>query len=541
MPTQCGAILASAAILLLACQPDAEPPTAAPAAEPEQPQISEAVRKQLKTHLEHLSTRPMLLAAERLGVTKVRGKAIKPGRRKAGGAARRLGDVPVANNPTADENEPSVAGSPRNKKRLVAGYHFFTSTSGVRCQARHSSDGGKTWSAPVTMPQLTAESQCSDPVLAYSPDGSRVFYAYMNLKFEPTVDFDIIVSYSTDNGASWTGPFIALNGVPDVFLYDKPWITTPDDVSRYVYVTSTRFDASGACSIEFTRSTNGGTAYAAPTTLEAAPPICGEGTSTLVQGSRPAGGKHGNVLVGWYHSGSDGWLTGSFNIRVRHSDDFGATFGPIVTAGNDAAEVPFWLGPFLCYERWWGSMFPDVELDPHGGGHIAYTHDPAPGFSTAEDGDVRYATSARAPYTSWSGPVTVNDDHTVSAQGYVALDVKSEGSGPSGKPHAIWMDHRLPPEGAVASECPFGFDVENIEYDIFYSTLQGKRWSPNVRVTDQSSRTDFIFVGDYIDLTTSNGSLFGIWTDRRDKVSIFDPEDDVWGSRTHRVLVALNP
>ena len=213
----------------------------------------------------------------------------------------------------------------------------------------------------------------------------------------------------------------------------------------------------------------------------------------------------------------------------------------MATAARDGAELPFWKGPFSCYERWWGGMFPDVELDPHGGGHVAYTHDPVPGSRTPEDGDIRYVASTRAPYTSWSSPVTVNDDHTASAQGFVALDLKSEGAGPSGKPHAIWEDHRLPLEGPGGSECPFATDVENLEYDIFYSTLQGKHWGPNIRVSDQSSRSDFVFNGDYIDLTTSNGSLFGIWTDRRDKTTIFDGEDDVWGSRTHRIQVAVLP
>ncbi len=84
----------------------------------------------------------------------------------------------------------------------------------------------------------------------------------------------------------------------------------------------------------------------------------------------------------------------------------------------------------------------------------------------------------------------------------------------------------------AASQCPFPgvTDVENLEYDIFSSTRRDGTWRPNVRVSDQSSRTDFIFLGDYIDLTPSSAGLFTIWTDRRDKLSIFDFEDDVWGS-----------
>ena len=523
MHTQCATLL-SAAALLLACERDAELPTAAPTPDLAQRQLPAEVQKRVKVQLQRFSTMPMTLAARQMGVTEIRGKQMKARHKaKHNGRARKLGDIPVAADPNADENEPSVTANPKKKKLLVAGSHFITNV--VRCEARHSSDGGRSWSAPILLPQLTAESECSDPVLAYSPDGRRVFYAYMDIKASPAEDFDVLVSYSEDDGRTWIGPFVALDGVGNVFDYDKPWIGTPFDRGNYVYVTATRFDLTGAgdCHIAFTRSTNGGTAYGAPQILDESTGGCGVDASPVVQGSRPAGGKHGNVLVAWYNSGTDGWLNGAFSIRTRHSANFGATFGPIVDAATDASETPFWEGPFACYARWWITMAPDVEIDAAGRGHITYTHDPVAGSETAEDGDIRYVTSRGAPYTGWSRPVTVNDDHSVSAQGFAALDVKSA------NPQASWLDTRLPT--AAAPEC--GSEVENLFYDIFSSTRQGGRWSANARVTEESSRTDFIFFGDYIDLTAAAG--YTVWTDRRDKLSIFDFEDDVWGSRTERL------
>jgi hypothetical protein len=528
----------SATALLVACEREKELPTASRTPDAVPDQLSAEAPQRLRAQLERLSTMPMLLTADRLGVTEIHGRSMNHKKEHGrDGSRRKLNDVAIAADPNAHENEPTVTANPKKKQRLVAGYHFITE-QGVRCQARHSSDGGKSWSAPVLMPQLGPESGCSDPVLAYAPDGSRVFYAYMDVKFaatpDPTVfltEFDILVSYSVNDGRTWTGPFIALNGVLGVFDYDKPWIATPadgsddgdrvgtaqsQDASKYVYVTATRFDE--GCHIVFTRSTNGGTVYSAPQDLDGSP-AC----DPVVQGSRPSGGKRGNILVGWYHSGSDGFLNGSFNIRTRYSADFGATFAPVEDAATDASEANFFLGPFGCYERWWPVMMPDVEIDKNGRGYLAYTRDPAAGDATAEEGDIRYVTSPGAPYTSWSAPVTVNDDHTVSAQGFAALDVKS------GKPQATWMDTRLPLQLVAASQCPFAEDVENLEYDIFSSTRQGGGWSRNVRVTDQASLTDFNFLGDYIDLTAE--IPYTIWTDRRDKLSIFDDEDDVWGSR----------
>jgi hypothetical protein len=227
-------------------------------------------------------------------------------------------------------------------------------------------------------------------------------------------------------------------------------------------------------------------------------------------GLPPAGGKKGDVLVAWYHSGFDG---GSFQIRTRYSADFGASFGPLVAAVTGASETPFWKGPFACYDRWWFSMAPDVELGPSGTGHLAYTHDPVPGSETPEDGDIRYATSRGAPYTSWSAPVTVNDDRTASAQGVRRVGSEGGGLRPVSQAACGLGGSPPPPRSGTESQCLFGTDLENLEYDIFSSTQQGERWSPNVRVTDRSSLSDFSFTGDYIDLTAATGSPFAIWTD----------------------------
>ena len=49
-------------------------------------------------------------------------------------------------------------------------------------------------------------------------------------------------------------------------------------------------------------------------------------------------------------------------------------------------------------------------------------------------------------------------------------------------------------------------------------------------MSDSSSISDFIFLGDYNDLTSVHSFLFGIWTDRRHQSDIFAFEDNVFGS-----------
>lgn len=510
--------------------------------------------------------------ATRLGVESVAGKRRRIGSQQSPKPPK-FGDVPIGTTP-AHENEPSAAANPADKKYLVAGSHLFPIGGAIRCVAYRSSDGGTSWSLAVLMPQLTAQSSCSDPVVVYAPDGSRVYYAYMDIKdvqdttglpgmFTVESNWDIVVSYSDDNGGTWSRPVIALDADPYTvrytrcgpndycgtlvepgYAFDKPWIGTHNDASEsaWAYVTATRFDAPGPSRIAFARSGSKGVSYGAPQLLESG------NATTVVQGSRPAGGAGADVLVAWYNSGNDGWLNGGFRIRTRYSSDHGATWNAAVTAVQDTSELPFWLGPHTFYKRWWGSMFPDIDIDSNGLAHLVYTHDPVANgtcsegtlvitgcSSNAEDGDIRYVFSAGSPYALWSAPATVNDDGLSRAQGYAALKVQFGAT--ESTVHVIWEDTRLAPEVSPSSlaSCFLSStpvcDSSNLYYDIFYAQLTpGGAPSASSRVSDFSSIQDFIFSGDYNDLAASSNTLFAIWTDRRHQTSIFAFPDNVYGS-----------
>ena len=263
------------------------------------------------------------------------------------------------------------------------------------------------------------------------------------------------------------------------------------------------------------------------------------------------------------------FLVGHPTAIVDHTEEHqrrGADLRPHspVTAVRDSFEAPSWLGPFAFYHRWFGTMFPDIEIAPDGRAHMVYTHDPEEnGFTfvdpvtgeeifvpdvstTAEDGDIRYIRSPGRPFSSWSAPVTLNDDGLVRAQGYPALETSQRG-GKTGL-HVLWEDHRRSPEGPTDPD-RFG-ESSNLFYDIFATSyVPGRGWSRNKRVTDKRSIVDFIFIGDYFDITTSgDGLVFGIWTDRRHQTSIgasldengeivIDEaalEDNVFGARLRR-------
>lgn len=179
-----------------------------------------------------LSSVPMFIAAEQLAITTVQGKDITAAGDPPGNAkAKKLTDVGIGTT-SAHENEPSAVANAKDRKKLVAANHLFPAPGGVRCVTYHSEDNGATWSSGTLLTQISG--QCSDPVLAYAPDGSRVYAAYMDIV---GANWDILVSHSDDNGVTWSAPVIALDGNPAAFVYDKPWIDTHElDDSQSAYV-----------------------------------------------------------------------------------------------------------------------------------------------------------------------------------------------------------------------------------------------------------------------------------------------------------------
>ena len=168
------------------------------------------------------------------------------------------------------EVEPMVAVNPRNANNLVGVWQQDRwSTGGARgLLTGVSQDGGRTW-----IQRMAAFSHCtggnaanggdyaraSDPWVTFAPDGT----AYQSsLSFNGGVlaagsSSAILVSRSTDGGATWSNPTTVIRDGPN-FFNDKDSITADSTDARLVYAVWDRLDSSDHGPTYFSRTTDGG-------------------------------------------------------------------------------------------------------------------------------------------------------------------------------------------------------------------------------------------------------------------------------------------
>ena len=472
---------------------------------------------------------------------------------------REYADVPIAADPGLSENRPAVAASPRHSNVVVSAYVAAPfPIPETRCLVTHSLDRGSTWSAPVFLPMLTGTSLCDSPVLAYSSDGRTLFSVYRDFKsgatsLEPppgggtrtriAQKTDVLLSRSEDDGRTWSAPVLAIEGDGWSFVrecvsgvctildsdpgetLERPTLATAPEAHAcgWLYVT-----ANGVAMLQppdapptailFARSRGRGAALERAHGARRGRPRRPRRWWCRAAGSRPEPG--GRCSSPGTTPGPTACGRGPSRSARGGRGTTGESWDDSVSAVVNEGELGLNLGPAPTLKTWWTGMFPDVAVDGFGRAHLVYTHDPEPGQTTAEEGDIRYVTSPRRPFCAWSSPVTVNDDGPGRAQGFPSLAVRRLGPFPILE--VVWEDSRLAPAG-------------NLAYDIFHSRLLPGpwfSWSRNRRVTDVSSTQDGVSTGDRTGLAANpSGLIFAAWTDRRDKVSTGDGEDDVYGSR----------
>jgi hypothetical protein len=444
--------------------------------------------------------------------------------------------------PTNKQNEPTIALNPISPNHLIAGSNdeqdqppcgpgsvrgltaptndcsFFpgVGTSGVYV----SSNGGATWTNNGLLDDQAAWKASpfvsdGDPVIVYGPKpdgsggfsythGARAYYASLasykagQSPFPPNkVPEVIVVSFSDDNGDTWSAPAVAFTKEnPDNFN-DKEdiWVDRNQNSPFFgrVFVSWTQFRSAQIINIPsepivVTYSTDGGLSFTAGKQLS---PAGNNRTGNGRQGSVVRSGPDGSVYVAWEQDGAQ---------VVAISRDGGDKWSrPIAIGAVADIEDPIPGANFRT------DSFVSIAADPSASSTTVYA---AWVNHTSAGGRVVVSTSSNKGQT-WGAPVTVS----TATEGYAffqGLDVA-----PTGRVDVGYQ--------ALRATNTSTFGTGNATIDAYYVKKSGSVWSAPLKVTTASSDPAVSaqnnlgrqFWGDYNTLVSSNTTAWFIYTDSR--------------------------
>ena len=446
--------------------------------------------------------------------------------------------------PTNKQNEPTIAVNPTDPTHLLlAGANdeqreppcgpgpvrgltapandcsFFPDigTSGVYA----SSDGGASWTNRGVLDDQAGWLASpfvsdGDPVIVYGPkpdgnggfsyaNGARAYYASLASYKSGQSPFPpgkfpelVVVSYSDDDGVTWSAPVIAFTKENPNNFNDKEdiWADRNPNSQFFgrVFVSWTQFRGAQIINLSsepvvVTYSADGGSSFTAGKQLS--PGGKNNGTNNGRQGSAVRSGPDGSVYVAWEELSAQ---------VVAISRDGGASWSHPITIGPVAdIESPIPGANFRT------DSFLTIAADPRAGSSKHYA---AWVNRTRGGGRVVVSTSTNKG-ASWGSLVTVS----TAANGYAffqGLDVAPDGRVDIGYQALKATDTRT-------------FGTGNAFIDAYYVKKSPSSWSTPLKVTTVSSDPAASaanslteqFFGDYNTLVSSSANAWFIYTDSR--------------------------
>lgn len=361
-----------------------------------------------------------------------------------------LGDVKLATGATIGGQ--TVAANPKKSETFVAVFEARGS-----CWVRTSSNAGRTWAPSKRLPMPAGAEVCGVPAVLWAPDGKRVYATYSywvekGLGF--TKETGAVVSHSEDAGTTWSSPRVALRDRDDFARIVSIKLASPNQEkdANWVYLVAHLPGYPDA--IRFRRSSDRGQSWSSGQTLLRIP------NSVVADAYSPsiAGGPDGELIAVWALQSCD--TACSFQVRVRRSGDYGASFGvdvPVASNNDQHVSAAIGLG---------------------GTAHIVYN------VNDVGASGIYYTYSTKPPYSSWSAPIALNDDDTGNFYYAPSLTVSACGRDRSAL-SVVWLDDRV------------GLGKYNAYYTRAVART-GELWSANLRISEKSVRPTFDIYGFYL-------------------------------------------
>lgn len=278
------------------------------------------------------------------------------------------------------EVEPWVAVNPTDPDNIVGAWQQDRwSTGGANgLVAGYSMDGGNSWQQ-VTIPNITKCSgasdyeRASDPWVTFAPNGDLY---HISLSFnDSNTNNAVLVSKSTNGGASWSDPITVLRDEARTVFNDKESITA--DPNGYVYAIWDRLvfptEKARGRSPEralgyrgptwFSRTTNGGASW------EPARQIYDPGEVNQTIGNQIVVMSNGTLVDGFnlIYNFKNAHKVRGYNVALLRSTDKGATWSSkaIIVDKLNAPQVvnPDNTGELVRT----GDIIPEIAADPRSG------------------------------------------------------------------------------------------------------------------------------------------------------------------------------
>jgi len=401
-------------------------------------------------------------------------------------------DVPVTDE-ASTQSENSIFVNPKDPYNVLNSNNSTNISASTLYGANdlYSMDGSETWDGEIFG---AGGSNSGDPTTAISNTG-RWFVGFI------TNSYGQGVSYSDDQGATWTDVLVANTGGAQVLDKNHMWIDN-SSVSPYdgrLHNAWTPLGGSSSLNDEIAYSwSDGGTNWSAPVAISTA-----VNAGSHNQGVNLNSGPNGEVYGVW--AIYDTWPQDEPALGFARSYNGGVTWDPATRIIQNIRGIRNSETSKNQRVNSFPSMAVDRSNGPFSGNiYVVWANIGVPGINTGNDIDV-YMIKSSDDGDTWSDPIRVNQDPAgLGKEHYfpwIACDPVT------GSLHVVFYDDRNVASNQCEVFCANSFDA-------------GETWE-DFRVSDVSFTPSPIpglasgYFGDYLGITAHSGMVYPVWTDNR--------------------------